>query len=472
MNRNVKTLFSDTVILGIGTFMSKALVLLLMPLYTSYLTPDMYSTAELITQTANLLMPFAMIGITDAVFRFTFEKKYDSSSVLSTGVFILLGGFSLFTLLTPLYTLIPKIGNYFWLLVTYVIAADIHSLASNYIRAIGRTKLFALQGIINTALTIILNIAFLVVWNMGILGYVLSVILANVLVTIFIVITAIPLSEIRLKKFNKELAREMLKYCVPLIPTTIFWWITNVSDRYIVSILCGDTVNGLYAASYKIPTLLTLATTVFNEAWQKFAFTEKGRRDAKSAYNGNSYYYERIFSLFSNLIFFACSALIFLAKPAAEILLSKQYHDAWIYIPVLLVATAFVSLVTFLSSVYSLKKKTVTSLWTAMVGAVLNIVLNFILIPMIGALGAAIATMIAYVIVFVIRAENVKRYLRFKIYSLPFLLNVIIVFAQCLITTYFGKPMYLIQAILLLCMMAYTVPKSFLVMKEFISDKN
>lgn len=472
MNKNIKTLFSDTVILGIGTFMSKALVLLLMPLYTSYLTPEMYSTAELISQTANLLMPFAMVGIADAVFRFTFEKKYGNESVLSTGFFVLLVGFSVFLALTPLYTFIPKIGGYSVLLIAYVLAADIHSLTSNYVRAAGKTKLFALQGIINTVLTIVLNVIFLVAFNMGILGYVLSVIIANMLVTIFLTVVAIPLPQIKLRFFNKDLAREMLKYCIPLIPTTIFWWITNVSDRYIVSMICGDAANGLYAASYKIPTLLTLATAVFNEAWQKFAFTEKGRPDNSKSENGNSYYYERVFSLFSNLIFLACSALILFAKPAAKILLSSQYHDAWLYIPVLLVATAFVSLVTFLSSVYSLKKKTVTSLWTALVGAVLNIVLNLLLIPWIGALGAAVATMIAYITVFIIRAQNIKKYLRFRIYSVSFLANVTIILVQCFITTYFSEPMYIAQGVLFLCMMSYTVPKGISVIKGFISDKN
>ena len=78
MNR-YKKLFSNTVILGLGTMGSKLLIFLLMPLYTALLSPAQYSTAELITTTANLLIPVACIGITNGIFRFAAEsrlKKY------------------------------------------------------------------------------------------------------------------------------------------------------------------------------------------------------------------------------------------------------------------------------------------------------------------------------------------------------------------------------------------------------------
>ena len=49
-----------------------------------------------------------------------------------------------------------------------------------------------------------------------------------------------------------------------MIPTAIFWWITNVSDRYMVTAFRGEAENGLYTAAYKIPTVLTLVTGVFS----------------------------------------------------------------------------------------------------------------------------------------------------------------------------------------------------------------
>ena len=75
MDKKIKKLCSDTVILALGTFGSKLLVFLLMPFYTAWLMPDEYSMAELITGTANLIMPFACMGITTGIFRFAAERN-------------------------------------------------------------------------------------------------------------------------------------------------------------------------------------------------------------------------------------------------------------------------------------------------------------------------------------------------------------------------------------------------------------
>ena len=70
-----KKLLSNTAILAVGTFASKVLVFLMMPLYTSILATDEFSVADLITQTANLLIPLACIGIIDGFFRFALDGE-------------------------------------------------------------------------------------------------------------------------------------------------------------------------------------------------------------------------------------------------------------------------------------------------------------------------------------------------------------------------------------------------------------
>ena len=104
MNRYQK-LVSDTVIYGIGTFGSKLLVFLLMPLYTAWLSTAQYGTAELISSTANLLIPIACVGISNGVFRFVAEKGSDREAVFSTSVALLAIGSAVFALLSPLLSL-------------------------------------------------------------------------------------------------------------------------------------------------------------------------------------------------------------------------------------------------------------------------------------------------------------------------------------------------------------------------------
>ena len=58
-----KRLLSNTLIFAIGTFSSKVLVFLLVPFYTNLLTKGEMGTADLIVQTANLIIPIVSIGM-------------------------------------------------------------------------------------------------------------------------------------------------------------------------------------------------------------------------------------------------------------------------------------------------------------------------------------------------------------------------------------------------------------------------
>lgn len=426
INKRYRNLFRNTIIFGLGTFGSKLLVFFLLPLYTAYLTPEMYSTADLISQMSNLLIPLCCLGITDGVFRFAMDGDRDRREVFTTGISILLGGSLLFGLLSPILFLFDAFDGYVWLIVCYVLAANFHALCAQYLRAQGRTTLFAVQGMINTALVILLNIVFLIPMRMGVLGYVLSVVIADALMTLILFVYARLGRDLRPRYFRRELARTLLSYSIPMIPTTVFWWITSVSDRYLVEHICGGTVNGLYSAAYKIPTLLTLLCTVFIEAWQLSAVKDsEGQSDRIP-------FFSQVFRGFQGLMFLACSGLIAFSQIGTDILFADAYAEAWRYIPVLLIATVFSALVTYLGSVYFVAKKSVLSFLTAMIGAIVNVALNLLLIPTYGGQGAAIATLCSYLVVYVIRAINTRRHLPFRQYPLQVAFNTAVVGVQAL----------------------------------------
>lgn len=76
-----QTLAANTALMSIGTFGSKLLVFLMVRFYTGYLTPAEYGTADLITQTANLLIPLVSLDITDGVFRFAADRNSGRADV-------------------------------------------------------------------------------------------------------------------------------------------------------------------------------------------------------------------------------------------------------------------------------------------------------------------------------------------------------------------------------------------------------
>jgi len=416
MDKKYIKLASNTAIFAVGTFASKLLVLLLMPLYTSILSAEEYGVSDLISQTANLLIPLAAVGICDGIFRFAIDSE-DKKGVLSTALSVLLAGSAVLVALSPIFSFIDFYDGYAWLICAYVICANIHSALAQYIRATGRSVMFAAQGTINTALTIVYNIFFLIVFDMGVTGYVLSVVVSDLTVSLVIFVWAKLWRDISPKRVSRACMRDMLKFSIPYIPTTILWLITSISDRFVVTYFCGEGINGLYSAAYKIPTLLIIACGIFIEAWQISAVGDGGDDEQKKDF------FDKVYANYLSLMVTGAAFLIAGSKIFTKILLADSYFSSWEYIPMLSVAMMFSSLVSFMGSVYFLEKKSVFSMLTAMAGALVNIVLNFVLIPKMGAVGAAIATLISYVTVYVVRVIDTRRYLRFNTHNIKLLIN-------------------------------------------------
>lgn len=442
-----KTLISNTALISLGTFGSKLLVFLMVRFYTGYLTTAEYGTSDLITQTANLLLPIVSLGITNGVFRFAMDSNCDKKSVFSGGFFSVSAGGLLFLIIAPLLMLVQQFDGYIWLIIIYTMASCYHSLCSQYIRAIGKTAFFAVQGIVNTSLVIVLNILFLAVFNMGITGYVLSVVLADGLSALLIFFKEKLWRQITVK-INKDIFKKMLIYSIPMIPTTIFWWVTSVSDRYMVSGFIGTEANGIYAVSYKVPTFLTLLSTVFMQAWQFSAVTES-ENDKKEHID----FFSKVWSSFQSVMFLAGWAIIAFSIPVIKILTTPDYYSAWKYIPLLAVSMIFNSFANFMGSVYVVEKRSKNSFLTAMLGAVLNIILNLLLIPTsLGIQGAAIATFVSYFAIFVIRALNVQKYIPFKLYLPQVMLNTAVILIQSIfmiLSLPFNIPVQVVCAVLL-----------------------
>ena len=421
-----QTLAANTILMSVGTFGSKLLVFLMVRFYIGYLTPAEYGTADLITQTANLLIPLVSLDITDAVFRFAAERRGGRTEAFSVGLRVITLGSAGLLLVIALLQGVPAVRAYGFLLASFVIASCCHALCAHFVRARGNTALFAAQGLFNTALFIGLNVLFLAVFHWGIRGYVLSTTVANLITTGLLVFRA------RLWRYaglapRRGLRRQMLRYCIPLIPTAVFWWIMGVSDRYMVKWFLGSDANGIYAVAYKIPTILTILATVFMDAWQLSAIAESdGDRQAHLRFYG------RIWDAFASAVFLCAGGIIALSPLLIRLLAEEAYYSAWQYIPVLTLSMAAAAFSNFMGSVYVVTKQSKASFWTSLVGAGSNIVLNLWLIPQIGLQGAAAATFLSCLAVFLIRLVNARQLLPFSLSGRKLALGVGILLLQTL----------------------------------------
>jgi O-antigen/teichoic acid export membrane protein len=389
-----------------------------------------------------------MLSVNEAIIRFGMDKNEDKSQVFSIGLSTLLTGFALFCLLVPLMLRIRILSSYTLLIYLYVFAASLKGVTAQFVRSVGLIKLYAFDGFLSTVTTIVLNVVFLVSFSWGATGYVLSIILSNLISVIFLFAIANLKQFVCLRGIDKKLRRAMLRYSIPLIPTTMFWWITMASDRYFVTWYHGEGANGLYAAAHKLPAVLTLVSLVFYQAWQISAISEAGGGIKTSRF------YNRIYEYYSSLLFLAASGIILVCRPFTAIWLSQDFYDSWRYVPFLTTAEVFSTLITFLGSFYMVTKRNATVPLAIAVGAGINIGLNYLFVPTYGALGAAGATVVSYSIAFLCRGVDVRRVVKIRLRPVRSALSLLLLLLQsALLLSEVGPGFLLTQLIFFLLML-------------------
>lgn len=436
-----KTLARNTAIISVGTLLSKLVAFFMVRFYTGALTPSEYGTSDLLNTTVNLLMPLISFGIADGVFRFLPEYPREKKSIFSIGILTVSAGAVLLALILSFMRLFESFRGYLPLLAFMTMAACYHSVCEQYVRADGDTVLYAKQGVMNTLIMVSLNILLLTVFRLGIYGYVLSIALADTVCTVYLIAKKRLWSCLTMHP-SRDILVKMLRYSIPLIPTGIFWWITSVSDRYMISAMLGEEANGIYTVANKLPTMITLLSGVLMQAWQYSAVSE-----AKNGLREQAVFYGNVWTALISALFFACSVMISLTKAEIRVLTgTAEYYEAWRYVPVLCAAMLFCAFTAFMGSVYTVTQTSVRSFRTSLLGAVINVVLNAILIPSpLDIQGAALATLASYFIVFAVRAENARRMIPFALSAKTLIPSTAILAVQILFICFSWRCWQLIQ---------------------------
>lgn len=411
MKGKYRALIKDVLLFTLSTFLPKAISFFLVPLYTNCLTTAEYGVADLVSTTVSLIIPFLTLDINDAVMRFTIESKEDSrpfkyafASVLR-GILIVIAAVA-FNDLFHLINVDKPIELFFVLNYSFI---SLYGICIAYLRATDRVGILSMVSVMITVVTICSNILCLLVFKLGLIGYMISGSVGYIIADVYILIYIRADRILRTPTpIDKDLKKQMLAYSVPLIAANISWWINSSSDRYIVTALRDVDENGVYSVAYKIPTILQMLQSVFSQAWLLSVF-----REYKSE-NG-PIYVSRIYELYYIAMSLACSVLIIFDIPLAKFLYAKDFFTAWRFVPYLLISVVFIANAGFFESMLTLQKKSKVVATTTVIGAVVNIVLNFILIYYIGAMGAAIATACGYLVMWVTRIRIVMRDYPFKV---------------------------------------------------------
>jgi O-antigen/teichoic acid export membrane protein len=286
-------------------------------------------------------------------------------------------------------------------------------------------------------------------------GYLLAYIIANFIVAIYAIIAGKGYKAFSFHNIDRCKLKEMIRYSVVLIPNTFMWWIMNSSDRVMVTYMIGAAANGIYAVSYKLPTLVSTLTGIFNQAWSYSAIREEGTSD-ETEYNN------KMFKTLSAIAFMMGIGLLLLTKPFLGVYVADSYYDAWKYTPFLIIGCVYLTLGTFMATSYTVHKDSFGYLFSGS----FNILLNFILIPVIGVYGAALATCISYIAVFMFRVFHTRKYIKYDIMYKEFILGSLLMLVSAILMFVDGMKGFLLQLVILL--IGFTVfSKTWIPMLQF-----
>lgn len=422
-----KKLLGNTFAMMIGSFSSKILVFLMLPLYTACLSTEEYGTVDLIFTTVNLLYPLLTLLASDIALRFALDENADKGKILTICTKIHIAGFVLILLLSPLFKLIPQLYEYKYIFFVYYFCNTFSSTLMQFTKGCNAVKEFAVAGFIKTFVTVVLNIIFLLCLNMGIIGYLYAYISADVVTIVFFFIKLKLYKYIHLfSKTDISLLKNMLSYSIPLIPNSMCWWINNSLDRYVLLFFADVSAIGIYSAANKIPAILVTCSTIFINAWQISAVEDFGSEK-------NRVFFSEIYKKYSTFIICATAIGIMLAEIIAKILLDAKFVGADKLAQILMLAFVFHTMSTFLGSVFTASKKTRTLFFSTLFGAVVNLVFNFLLIPKWGSIGAAAATSLSYISVWVYSLYLSRKIIKLSINLRKDIICYILLLIECIV---------------------------------------
>ena len=404
-----RQLMKNTIIIAIGKLSTQIISYVLLPLYTSKLSPAEYGTYDFICTLSLFLCPIITLLMEESMFRYLIDakNKLERKQIISQTIIYTFIGTLAFTIIAILIMAFctnysPK---YIAAIILFVISNILIGLSNALSRGLGKIKLYSVSNFILGITTIILNIVFILWIHAGAEGLLWANTIANSFTAI--VILAILKLPMYIGKPNKELMKDMIKYSIPLVPNSISWNIINMSNRLILTNMVSSAANGIYAMANKFPNIISVVYGYFYTAWKESA-AKIVKEENKNEYYNSIYHDAKRF-------LYAVTLCLIAAMPFAfPIFINSSYEEAYIYIPIIMIATYYSNLSSFYGGIFSAYKDTKIMGTTTIVAAVLNLVIVFLFVTNFEIYAACFATLIANLIVYFYRKKKLRKYLKLR----------------------------------------------------------
>ena len=396
----IRRLGTQSAIYGLGGLVSRILAVLLLPLYTSYLSTSDYGRIETLVAAAAVVSIVLRLGITSAFFRFYFDSPDPKRRVLivRTSFWFTMVSATLGLIVASVFAdqiaHVLHVGNSPGL----VIAASVGFWAQmNYeqmtslFRVEERAVSFVIASLANMVITISATLLLVVVFDKGPLG----VLVGNFIGTLCVYTALLAYRRYQLGfQFSRDLFRQMNRFGMPLVPAALALWAINFIDRLFLAHFKDQSEVGVYSVAVRISSAVVFMLVAFRAAWPAFAYSIEDDREARRTY---SY-------VLTYVVFVTCWVALGLGLTAPWLVhflaRAPGFQRASDAVALLAFGTAAYAAYTVMAIGSSRARKTQFNWVIAGLAAIVNIALNFLLIPPYGMIGAAIATVAAYAALF------------------------------------------------------------------------
>lgn len=396
MPSEIRFLLKHSSVYGLGNILSQAVSFVLLPLYTAYLTPEDYGVLELITLTTGLIAITLGVGISGGMSRFYYESAAESErrKVISTSLLLVLAAAAgSLVVLEPLAGVFARrildsaaYERHFTLGFVTLASGLVFDTGLVYLRLQHRSVTFMWVTLTRLTVQIALNLFFVVHLRAGVLGVLSSSAIVNACGAALLAASVLWQVGVRVRW---PLAKAMLRYSTPLIPSSLASLAVAGSDRYFIKHFGSIADAGIYALASKIGWAIhMLVTSPFIMVFLARRFEIVQRPDAKETFRKVSDCH------FLALVLLGLPVAVF-AEDLVAAMTAPSFHRAASLIPIVVVASVVSGMKYHFETGLLYRNKTALYGYITTGVAGVQLALNVWLVSRHGVFGAAYASLVA-----------------------------------------------------------------------------
>ncbi len=410
---SLKHTLKHSLVYSLGNLSTKVIGLILLPLYTSFLSTNDYGILAVLETTSQFLVAMVSLRLSTAMMKWWSDansgKKKQSIifTSFSSLAFILI----LFNLVfqpfkikfSHLFFSSDSYEAYFLILFASVSLEILAGITLSLIRLKEKSALFVTINIIKLLVSLSLNIYFIVYLKMGVKGIILSLLIGHMVTLVLTVPTLIKNCNL---VFSFKIFKELVKFSFPLSLTTITMLLLTLSDRYILKYFHDYSNVGVYSLGYKLAGVINVfILQSFQMGFMPIAYKIYKKPEAKR-------YFSKVF-LYLVFILLLSTLVLSLFSKEAIVLFAKNNNDYWLaytIVPVLCLTYSLKGMEYFFALGLHYVKKTKYNAVIVLIGSVISLSLNILLIPYLKIYGAAVTALLTQLVLVYLFYKKSNKY--------------------------------------------------------------